>query len=544
MPDERVVKIETPCLGEALAAAAAQDFDRAGEIARTAIAGGVVHPVLLNLRSYWHERNGRLEAALADLEHARVLAPGDATILNALGLCYEKLGRMREALEAFRSAASADPRFAAAHINLGRLSEWAGRPREAQASYATALELGQNTQFHLAALAAREADWTRARTHARQALAIDPGLTAAEHVLAEAEIGEKDFAAAAGRLERILNDTSLAWLDRATTLCLLGDAYDGMDRTDAAFAAYARGNSMFRDHYALRFANPTVETMQDFVSRLLRRFEPLGRDDWVAAGPTANDDAASSHIFLVGFPRSGTTLVEEVLARHPDVVTTQEQDALAEAVADFLANQAGLERLAALRGAGLAKYRRAYWRRLAESGISARRKLLVDKQPYNSIALPLIAKLFPGARVILCIRDPRDVVFSCFRRRFLMNASNFQLLNLADAAGFYDRVMRLTACYRTRIPLRLIEVRHEAVVDDFFSRMREICDFCDLEWRPEMAEFAMGRQDRPVLTPSNRQLAAGLNRSGIGRWREYRSHLAPILPVLQPWVDAFGYPAD
>jgi tetratricopeptide (TPR) repeat protein len=541
-----VLEKDTPYLDEALAAAAARDYERAGEIARSAIANGVVHPVLLNLRSYWHEQNGRLGAALADLEHARVLCPGDATILNAVGLCYEKLGRMREALEAFRSATSADPGFGAAHINLGRLYETVGLPRQARASYTTALGLGQNVQFNMAALAAREADWERARVHAGQALLIDPGLAAAEYVLAEAEIGEKDFAAAAGRLERILGYASLTKTDRATALCLLGDAYDGMDRTDEAFSAYAAGNAALRECHASRFANPSVETMRDFVERLNSYFESLGDTDWAPAESAAagNEEAAASHVFLVGFPRSGTSLVEAVLARHSDVVTTQEQDGLTEGVADLLATRAGLERLGALRGGGLAKYRRSYWRRLADSGIAARGKLLVDKQPYNSIALPLIAKLFPEAKILFGIRDPRDVVFSCFRRRFLMNASNFQLLDLADAARFYDSVMRLAGCYRTRIPLRLHEVRHESLVEAFEPRMREICEFVGLLWNPGMADFADGPQDRPLLTPSNRQLGQGLTASGIGHWRKYRACLTPILPVVQPWVEAFGYPHD
>lgn len=546
MPDGSVLEKNCPGLEEALAAASAQDFDRAAEIAISAIAAGAVHPVLLNLRSYWHERHGRLEAALADLEHARALAPADATILNALGLCYEKLGRMRGAHEAFRDAVSADPRFAVAHVNLGRLCEWAGNPRDAQASYMAALNLGYNVQSHLAALAAREAHWPRARDHAGRALAIDPGLTCAELVLAEAEIGEKDFADAAGRLERLLNGTSLCEADRATALSLLGDAYDGMDRIDAAFSAYAAGNAILRKCHASRFANSGVESMRDYVERLLRHFDSLGKNDWTAADPVAagNEDAAESHVFLVGFPRSGTTLIEEVLATQPGVVTTQEKDGLADAVGDLLATRAGLERLAALRGAGLAKYRRFYWRRLAESGVVAHDKMLVDKQPYNSIALPLIAKLFPDTPILFCIRDPRDVVFSSFRRRFLMNASNFQLLDLADAARFYDSVMRLTACYQAKIPFRLLDVRYEAVVQDFVPRTQEICTFSGLRWRPQMADFAKRQRDRAVLTPSNRQLAAGLSRSGLGRWRNYRSHLAPILPILQPWVEEFGYPSD
>ncbi len=170
--------------------------------------------------------------------------------------------------------------------------------------------------------------------------------------------------------------------------------------------------------------------------------------------------------------------------------------------------------------------------------------MFIDKQPFHTLKLPLIVKLFPAAKIVFSIRDPRDVVLSCFRRRFLMSAPNFQFLTLEGAARLYDAMMRLAEIYRAKLPLDIFELRHEDLVADFEGRVRATCDFLGLTWQDSMREFAARAKTQAITTPSSAQVMRGLNREGIGHWRHYRDQLAPILPILQPWVDRFGYPAD
>ena len=503
--------------------------------------------MLLNLRAWWHERQGHLNAALSDLELAHSLAPDDAHVLNALGLCLERLSRSRESFDAFDRATKLDPRFVAAHLNRGRLAQALGDQDAARRSFLDALRLGYNAHGDLAELAARRGDWTEARLQAAQALAINPGLASAEHVLAQAETAQGDCATASARLSRLLAAESLSPADRATTLCLLGDARDGQGCFPEAFTAYEAGNEGLRQIYAPRFASPGVETMSQYVEKLTRHFQHLPRGNWIDVGAdaTGNEGAPRRHVFLLGFARSGTTLVEEALACDPDVVTTQETDGLADAVSGLLKDKAALDRLAVLRSAGLVRYRRAYWHRLAEHGIAAPKTgCLVDKQPYNTIALPLVAKLFPAAKILFCYRDPRDVVLSCFRRRFAMNATNFQLLTLAGAAKFYDAVMRLAGIYRANFPVEIMEVRHERLVENFTDVMAEICAFTGISWQEGMQDFAARVHRRGIVTPNATQLSRGLNREGVGHWRHYRAELEPVMPILRPWIEHFGYEAE
>jgi hypothetical protein len=192
----------------------------------------------------------------------------------------------------------------------------------------------------------------------------------------------------------------------------------------------------------------------------------------------------------------------------------------------------------------LRRHRRIYWERVREHGIDVAGRVFIDKQPFHTLKLPLIVKLFPGAKIVFSLRDPRDVVLSCFRRRFLMSAPNFELLTLEGTASLYAAYMHLAELYRAKLPLDLVELRHEDLVDDFEGRVRATCTFLGLSWQDSMRDFAARARTQAITTPSSVQVMRGLNREGIGHWRRYRDQLAPVLPILQPWVERFGYPAD
>jgi hypothetical protein len=131
-------------------------------------------------------------------------------------------------------------------------------------------------------------------------------------------------------------------------------------------------------------------------------------------------------------------------------------------------------------------------------------------------------------------------VFSCFRRRFQINSAMFEFLDLNDAATYYDAVMTLDRTYRARLPLTAREVRHETMVRNFEAEVRETLAFLGREWDPAVERFAE-RLPVDAQTPSDVQLARGINADGIGQWRRYAQHIAPVLPILEKWVTEFGY---
>src|SRR5262249_11678182 len=154
-------------------------------------------------------------------------------------------------------------------------------------------------------------------------------------------------------------------------------------------------------------------------------------------------------------------------------------------------------------------------------------KVFVDKHPLNTFRLPLILKLFPEAKILFARRDPRDVVLSCYRRRFTMSGSAYQLLTLPGAAGHYDAAMKLADRLQTAMAARTGVVRHEALIDDFDAAVQEVCAFVGLPWNDAMRGFADQAHDRAVATPSGAQLSRGLSAEGVGAWRRYAEQLAP-----------------
>jgi Tfp pilus assembly protein PilF len=533
-------------LREVAAAIRAPDLDRAVRLAETALAEGREHSLLLNLRAWRLERDGRYLDALADLRQARALSPRDVPTLNALGLCLAHLNRTAEAVEAFEAAVAADPDFAPAHFNRGWTSEALGDLDQAHASFERAQALNPNDPAplaHLASLAARRADWTNARSFAERSLAGDPNHPTANLAMASVELAARSLAVAEQRLRRLVARADLSPVDRALAHGLLGDVLDAAGQPAGAFAEFAAANATLKRFYADRFAGAGIESAADMLTWLIAYFEKAPQPAQPRP-PSRQPSPAAGHVFLLGFPRSGTTLLERVLAAHPEVVAWDERDTLTEAVRDFMAKPAGLDRLAGASEDRLADYRADYWRRVAETGAEVSGKVALDKQPLNTMKLPLIARLFPEAKILFALRDPRDVVLSCFRQRFRINASMYEFLTLEGAAHFYDGVMRLADLYRTRLSLDLHAHRYEDLVEDFDGQSRAICDFIGLPWRAEMRDFATTLNERSTATPSSAQVSRGLYREGVGQWRPYRDQLAPVLPILAPWAARYGYPSD
>jgi len=281
-----------------------------------------------------------------------------------------------------------------------------------------------------------------------------------------------------------------------------------------------------------------------YTESIIAAMQRVNPARWASGpAPAAEADGASAHVFLLGFPRSGTTLLEVALDGHPRVASLEEHELLTPGVLAFMHEPLDFESLLQADAGALQALRASYWRQVREAGAELKGRVFVDKHPLNTLKLPLIARLFPRAKILFAYRDPRDVVQSCFRRRFSMNPAMYQLLTLPGTAAFYDATMRLAEQARTLLGLAWQAVRYESLVDDLELQLRAVCEFLDLEWVPELTDFAARAQAREHATPSTAQLARGLNRAGIGHWRNYQDTLAPILPTLEPWVERLGYGA-
>jgi len=526
------------------AAVRSGDMDEAKRLAREALAGGLEHPTLLNLRALDHEDAGRLEAALADLRRAAVLAPDDFTILNACGLCLARLDRREEALECYDEALAIQPAFGQAWFNRGAALERMGEPAKAASAYARAAEIhpqNPHAWANMAFLAPRRGDEAGARKYAERALALQPDHPTAVMALASVELGQP--AAAEQRLRGLLTH-QLGDTERGLALNLLGDTLDAQARYGEAFSAYAEGNATLRGEAAARYEAPGRMTIPQALGWMLDWAEKTDPGRWAAPSRSVQNSAGEvGHVFLVGFPRSGTTLIESALVAHPGVVSLEEKEALRAGVVEHLADVHGASRLETASDWTLQPLRDDYWARVREFGVDPAGKVFIDKNPFHTLKLPLIRKLFPEARIIFALRDPRDVVLSCFRRRFNLSPATYEFLDLERTAENYDSTMRLAEILRPKLGLAEHRLIYERLIADFTGEARALCDFIGVDWRDDMIDFAGRARRGEVSSASGSQISRGLFSDGAGQWRRYGEQLAPVMDRLAPWVERFGYPS-
>jgi len=517
----------------------------AAALADAALAGGMEHPLAFNLAALGLEQRGRVADAEPLLRRAVAMAPDDIGSRNALGLCLLRLERPEEALAHFDELLPRNSDLPFLHASRANALLAIGEVGEAESSFRRAIALDPNQGIALAGLAhidSRRGAYHSARAWAEKALAILPGFPDAVMSLAVAELGERNTGRARARVEALLTDSRLSELERAHANGVLGDIFDADNRTDEAFAAYTACNEALQRLYAGRFM--VQPTALEYVYAMTRYFESVTHDAWKSPAPAAVDvSGARGHVFLVGFPRSGTTLIEVILEGHPDVVSLEEKESLIGAVREFMGTPYDLEHLISATPAALEHWRADYWRRVAACGIDVKSKIFIDKYPLNTLKLPLIARLFPGARILFACRDPRDIVLSCFRHRFKMSAAMYELLTLDGTARYYDAVMQLTVRLNHSLNLDMCLVRHEDLVTEFAREMKRICAFLRVDFAPGMGDFGLRTQKRGVLTPSTAQLVRGLNTEGLGQWRRYRARMEPLLAGLEPWVKRFYYDA-
>jgi len=528
------------------AAVGGGDYQKAHDLAQTELARGCVHPALYNARAMWLERQQRDSDALVDYQRSKSLAPNSPLILNAIGLCFTRLFQFTEAVASFDEAIRVNPLFMSSYSRKAEVLSQAGDFGGALRTYERAVALDpRNVESlaGLASLAAQRGEMKKAADYARRAVGLEPAQPTAQAVLALVDVSQRDFASAERRITPLLEDARVVGKGRAALFGVLGDALDGLNRPEEAFAAYTAENTELLRLNSLRFAG-TLK-ISDICERLLAHYAKSAHGlDEANSDAEPFDGGPAEHVFLLGFYRSGTTLLEQVLEAHPDIVTLEEREFLADDAERYLTSSAGLDRLATLGGENLQNARADYWRNVERQGLKVRGKVFVDKHPLNTIKLPIIARLFPGAKILFAVRDPRDVILSCYRRHFQINAAMYELLTFSGAARSYDAVMQLAAVLRERLPLKFLDCRYEDVVNDFETSMRTICEFIGVTYDASMAKFSSVVRDDEIRSPSALQVKRELYREGIAQWRPYAAQFDVVAPLLRPWIDRFGYPAQ
>jgi tetratricopeptide (TPR) repeat protein len=429
---------------------------------------------------------------------AVALLPGDPETLNAMGLSLQELGRVEEALKFYRLALACKPDFAGAYNNIGNVLKQEGRLAEAHDAYARSLIIDP-----------RQAEVYVNLADTRKVKRGDAWLA-----------GMEDFA---GEME------SLRPTARMRLHFALAKAHDDLGDYDLAFRHMREANALKRTQIAY---DETASL--ELFDRIRETFDaPL-----IEAKSGAGDPDAPP-IFILGMPRSGSTLVEQILASHPLVHGAGELPHLGEIVGDLRAQgDAALafpEIAQAMDLQDFGKLGREYVARLRQYSATAAH--ITDKMPSNFCFVGLIHLALPQARIIHVTRDPLDTCLSCFSRLF--SAEQNHTYDLAELGRFYRKYAELMAHWRQVLPEgRMLELRYEDVVGDLEAEARRMTAYCGLEWSESCLAFH--KTNRPVKTASASQVRRPIYKTAQNRSRHYREHLAPLIAALGDLAEPIG----
>ncbi len=555
---------------------------------RRALAAQPNHPLVHNNLGTALSALGRQEEAAACFRRAAALAPEFADANYNLGLASVELGRSEEAIDSFRRAIDAEPGYAPAHYRLGAELQAAGKLEEARESYDRALarmpELAE-AHYGIGAIALIEGRPGDAQQHIEKAIEFNSDFAEAHHRLGDAlaDLGQVDRAVDSyrtairiaptfteahvglggalqhqgrfeeaercferaleldpdagpayynlalmnslsgrfedvGRVRALLEDPELEPERRISLNFTLAKVLEEEGADDEAFAAYQRANELKR-----RAIDYDPHEHSVYVKRLISVFDGEFFDRCQGYG-----HAADLPVFIVGMPRSGTSLVEQIVASHPACFGGGELALIPEIAAGLSGGAEFPESAATLNQGDAARLGEAIVGRLSQLAPGAER--VTDKLPTNFHALGLIATILPTARIVHCVRASLDTCASIYFTNF---SQPLRFANdLQELGHYYNDYGRLMDHWRSALPLPVHDVRYERLIDDQEGTSRDLIDFLGLDWDPACLAFHETR--RAVQSASFWQVRQPLYASSVGRGHRYRHHLEALTDILGP----------
>lgn len=437
----------------------------------------------------------RFDEAAANYQRIVTLKPDDGVAWLGLGVCWHHLSNMRSAIDCYVEAQRCQPALPSAYTNLGLAF----------------FEIGDS---------ATAINWYR------KALTIAPASAEALYMVALLE-QHTSYSDDIRAMEALFLRDALNDLDRMHIAFGLAKAYEDLRDYKRAFACLGDGNRLRRAMIDYSITND----QRDFEA--IKQGFPLGsfRPD---SSPERGEDLP---IFIVGMPRSGTSLVEQILASHPEVFGAGELPYLAEAVQAGCLNCSDRSFPDAIPYLAPSDYRdiaSMYVKRLREHAPDARR--ITDKMPNNFVYIGLILRALPNARIVHCVRDPMDTCFSIYKTSFGASGHGYAY-DLKELAAYYRLYNDLMEHWKSVVPWAFYEIRYENLVSNTTQEVRNLLTYCGLDWNESCLYHF--KTKRRVATRSANQVCQPIYQSSVQSWRSYESELGELHEALFQQVDGF-----
>lgn len=449
------------------------------------------------------------EQALVSLEKARSYDDELPGLDNELGIVLQSVGQIDAAEAAYRRGLNRIPDNVTLHANLGTMYEKTNRLGEAEQIIKQGLTLDASHPL----LNLIDAKCKRRRGRLDEAIA---GLTA----LVNENIKDKN---------------------RQAIHFELGRLHDRMDSPALAFEQFALGNDIAAKHWTK--LNPGINEYNQVLNEVRSQTDEAWVESFRAIDATILGNTENKLVFLVGFPRSGTTLIDTILDAHPDIQVLEEFETLKPLRTHLAKQPGGFMQAVARLDTDQAKILQDKYFDEVDRYIPTRyEKLLIDKLPLNATMAGLIHRVFPDARFIFAIRHPQDVVLSCFMQEFALTHAMANFLDLQSAADFYVDVIELWGRLTQLLPLKVHELRYEDLIDDFEPQAKQLTEFLQVPWNSAVLHFdAHARRRGKINTPSYHQVSQPIYKHAQYRWERYRKQMEEVSNKLAPYVKGLGY---
>tara|TARA_B100001741_G_scaffold275502_1_gene245822 strand:- start:391 stop:2106 length:1716 start_codon:yes stop_codon:yes gene_type:complete len=492
---------------------------------------------------------------------------------NNLASIYMRLGEYDKASKHIKEAIRINPKFSLAYNNLGMLKTNTGFLEEGKSNFLKAIELDPKNImafYNLANLYQKLNDIENSENFYIKAIGINPMFFEAYNNLMNMyeRIGEntklkdiinksekyfidnssiklfkgklllklKEYKDAINNLESIQFDliNKTKEISRCTTLA---KCYDQIGDYKKAYKFFNLANE---NNFIINKDKIDKEKAINIIKERINFFENPIIKEW----PIPNSNKMKKNpIFLIGFPRSGTTLLDTVLRSHPSIDVIEEKPTIDIFIKKLKEKTfSNLNNLKFLEDNLLDEMRNVYYESLSKYVKKDDKKICIDKMPLNIIHVGEIVRIFPKAKFILAIRHPCDTVLSCFMQSFVLNDSMANFLNLEDSSNMYNLTMTLWEKYLNVLKINYHTIKYEDVVSNFEVSIKKLLEFLELPWSENVTKFYETAEKRGIIsTPSYDQVNKPLYSKSINRWKNYESQFSNILPILKPWIERYGY---
>jgi tetratricopeptide (TPR) repeat protein len=504
---------------------------------------GSLNRILLAAEEAW--QSGDPQQAIEQLERASRLAPVDCRILLRLGQIHGLSYDYNSAEKAFDKAIRVAPQksevLAAAAHHAVDFADHNLADRYFQKSIESP-NARPETFVRLAELYEHLHRIDDASALVQRALQLDANypLALLAHARMERQAGRLEEAE---RLLRFVSTTT----DRETKIrgyYELGAVLDGQKRYDAAMSAFLEAKNLLRAEAA-----PLIAPFQALRARLTKMQSSLSAETfarWLDAAPTLQPPRRLA--LLCGHPRSGTTLLEQVLDSHPEIVSVEETNIFTTYAYNPLARRAAgkplmLEVLESAPAGALQQSRDGYFSKVeSHLGNPVHGRLLIDKNPSFNFFIPAYVRIFPECKFLAALRDPRDVCLSCFMQPIIpLSQRSTAYLSIEGTVEEYAATMGIWRTLKPLVQNRSLEVRYEDLVDNLEAVSRRTLDFLGVNWDERVLQFDAHARTKRVRSPTYADVAKPISKRAMGRWRNYQKYLEPHLEKLEPFLKAFNY---